>query len=187
LRSFIEKVDKSFRITPISMKGGLEFLVEAALDDASRAASFPQPVVFCPPIALFGSKDSAKEKDLLAGLALSVELDENPLEAVTRLEDILGPPTVTVISGGIWEDPETGQIFDRLHAHWRLSKAAKGADLAKLKEARILACDLHRQGGDATWPNAGVSVCRRPIGEPPRNIVAKMTLSTKLCLTPREK
>src|SRR5215472_8161248 len=36
----------------------------------------------------------------------------------------LGPPTVIVASGGKWTDPATGQIFDKLHLHWRLRTPA---------------------------------------------------------------
>jgi hypothetical protein len=54
-----------------------------------------------------------------------------------------------VASGGQWTDPETGEIQDKLHLHWRLTEPTRdAADHARLKEARTLACRL--VGADAT-------------------------------------
>jgi hypothetical protein len=146
LRAFYEDGRKTpFRITPTSLAGGLGFLVDAAVDDARRAAQTPKRVVFCPPIATFANKDHAGEKDLLQGLALSVECDERPQEARATLERLLGPATVVVKSGGLWTAPD-GSPHDKLHLHWRLTEPACGADLTKLKAARELACRL--VGGD---------------------------------------
>jgi RecA-family ATPase len=147
LRAFYEDdASKPFRITPISMKGGLPFLVDAVADDAYRAANHPRKIVFCPPIAVFGNNKNAQEGNILEGLALSVECDQRAREARETLEEILGPATLVVRSGGEWTDPETGQIFDKLHLHWRLAAPAHGADLASLKQARNLAARL--VGGD---------------------------------------
>ena len=49
-------------------------------------------------------------------------------------------------SAGKWTDAATGEIQDKLHLHWRLCVPARGADLAKLKQARNLATGL--VGGD---------------------------------------
>ena len=146
IRSFFEDEDKSFRLSPTSLAGGLDFINDVAEDDARRAAQFPRPVVFCPPIAVFGNKDHAGERDLLAGPVLSVELDQHPLQALAKLESLLGPATVVVKSGGIWNDPDTGEVEDKLHAHWRLQAPARGDDLIKLKAARKLATAI--TGGD---------------------------------------
>jgi hypothetical protein len=147
LRAFYEDDStKPFRITPTSMKGGLPFLIEAAEDDANRAANNPRKVVFCPPVAIFNNRERARESDILAGLALSVECDQRPLEARTMLEEILGPATLVVRSGGVWTDPESGEVCDKLHLHWRLRIPARGADLTTLKQARDLATRL--VGGD---------------------------------------
>jgi RecA-family ATPase len=147
LRAFFEDKDaKPFRITGTSLAGGLPFLIEAAEDDARRAANHPRKVVFCPPLAIFGSKDRAREVDVLAGLALSVECDSHPREALAKLELVVGPPTFVVASGGKWTDPATGQVFDKLHLHWRLRAPARGADITKLKQARDLAARY--VGGD---------------------------------------
>jgi AAA domain len=148
LRSFLEgNKDKPSRITPVSLKGGLDFLLDAAEDDARRAANIPKPAVFCPPIAIFSNRQHAREQDVMLGLALSVECDKQPLEARAKLEPILGLPTLTVKSGGTWADAD-GQVHDKVHLHWRLAVPARGQDLAKLKRARELAALI--VGGDPT-------------------------------------
>jgi hypothetical protein len=147
MRAFFEDDGtKPFRINPTSLAGGLKFLIEVAEDDAGRAANHPKRVVFCPPLAVFANRDRAREQDILAGLALSVECDTRPLEAATKLEKLLGPPTLIVRSGGKWTDPATEQAYDKLHLHWRLRLPARGNDLAKLKQTRDLAARL--VGGD---------------------------------------
>ena len=150
LRAFYDDGgNTSFRITPISLKGGLPFLIDAAEDEARRAANDPKPVVFCPPVATFTSRAHAREEDLLEGPALVVELDENPRAALAVLERLLGFATFVVRSGGTWTDPKTGVVEDRLHAYWRLKEPAHGkADLDKLKRLRRLATDL--VGGDTS-------------------------------------
>jgi hypothetical protein len=154
LRAFYEGSDNVARITPISLKGGLRFLMEAAEDDARRAANSPKPAVFCPPVCTFATKAHAREQDLLEGPALSAELDAEPKAAMEKLAYLLGPPTVVVRSGGIWTNPTTGEQEDKLHAHWRLNKPARGKDdLAKLKRAREISTAL--VGGDPT----NVPVC----------------------------
>jgi RecA-family ATPase len=147
LRAFHDNgSNKVFRITPTGLSGGLKFLIDVAEDDAGRAANWPQPVVFCPPIAVFVSKDNAKDANVAEGLALSVECDKQPREAKLKLEQILGSATFVVASGGKWTNPETGETEDKLHLHWRLNPPARGEDLAKLKEARGIAARL--VGGD---------------------------------------
>jgi RecA-family ATPase len=147
LRAFFEQDStKPFRITPTQLTGGLPFLIEAAQDDANRAANFPRAVVFCPPIATFADRKGAKERDIAEGLALSVECDSCPLQARRRLESLLGPATFVVRSGGKWIDPTTGEVEDKLHLHWRLRIPARGEALKALKQARDLAARL--VGGD---------------------------------------
>ena len=145
VRSFYEGADKPFRLSTANLSGGLRFLIDVAEDDARRAAQNPKPVVFCPPLAVFGNKDHAREQDLLEGLALSVECDQHPGEARVTLEDLLGPATVVVKSGGTWlnggNTPE-----NKLHLHWRLTQPATDKALAALKQARDLATRL--VGGD---------------------------------------
>jgi AAA domain len=147
LRSFVEGDTKSFRITPVGLGGGPGFLWEAAADDAYRAANATERIVFCPPLAIFLHPDNAKQSNLLAGLALSVECDEHARNAVATLEQLLGPATAIVRSGGCWTDPETGQAEDKLHIHFRIIGSARGPEaLTKLKRARELATAI--VGGD---------------------------------------
>jgi hypothetical protein len=148
LRSFHEGDDskKALRITPVSLKGDFRYLIDCALDDARRAAQFPEPIVFCPPTCVFGNKDNAREQDVLAGLVLSVECDRSPHNARRQLEDLLGLPTVVVRSGGQWIDDD-GEVHDKLHLHWRLAQPARSPeDLIALKNARMSAARL--VGGD---------------------------------------
>ena len=146
LRSFFEGDDtKPARISGTSLAGGLRYLMDAAEDDARRACQHPLPIVFCPPLAVFGNKDRARQQDLTLGPVLSVEIDEHPREALAQLEVVLGPATVVVRSGGLWVNGG-GKPEDKIHAHWRLTKPAEGADLANLKQARDLATRL--VGGD---------------------------------------
>jgi hypothetical protein len=60
---------------------------------------------------------------------------------------VIGPPTVVVVSGGVWLNG--GAPEDKLHLHWRLARPARGEDaLARLKKARRLATGL--AGGDTS-------------------------------------
>jgi hypothetical protein len=145
IRSFFEDDDaKPARLSSASLTAGLRFLIDVAEDDARRAAQHPRPIVFCPPLATFADKERARESDLVEGLALSVECDEQPLQARAALEAILGAATVVVRSGGRFING--GEPEDKLHLHWRLAKPARGDDLKKLKEARDLAARI--VGGD---------------------------------------
>jgi hypothetical protein len=148
-RSFFddEISSKPFRIEAVPVKAGFKYLVDVAEDHARRAANEPKRIVFCPPIAVFNNKEHAAEQDLIAGLALSVECDQHPIQARARLEQILGPATVVVRSGGEWQSPRLPQ--DKLHLHFRLTRAAHGKEeLAKLKRLRRLA--VRFVSGDAT-------------------------------------
>jgi hypothetical protein len=145
IRSFFEDGDKPFRMSGTALSGGFRFLCDVAEDDARRAAQNPKPVVFCPPLATFSTKQRAREQDLMAGLALSVECDEHPQQARGKLEALIGAATVVVKSGGRWTNGN-GEAADKLHLHWRLAKPAQGGDLAKLKQTRDLAARI--VGGD---------------------------------------
>ena len=144
VRSFYEGADKPFRLSTANLSGGLRFLIDVAEDDARRAAQNPAPVVFCPPLAVFGNKDHAREQDLLEGLALSVECDQHPGEARTTLEDLLGPATVVVESGGTWVNG--GNAGKQAAPALAADRPATGKALAALKQARDLAARL--VGGD---------------------------------------
>jgi hypothetical protein len=151
VRAFYQNdANKTFRITPTPLKGGLKFLVDVAEDDARRAANDPQAIIFCPPVATFKATAGwhARQEDLLEGPALSLELDQNPRAALATLEHLLGSATLIICSGGEWENPKTGEVENKLHVHWRLKEPASGRDLVKLKELRRLAHIL--VGGDMT-------------------------------------
>ena len=150
LRTFYHDERRRPLIRAIRMNGdGVATLVRMATSEATKAANLPDPAVFCPPVATFSSRKSAAEGDLAEGVALSVELDARPAESRTQLEGLLGHATVIVASGGTWTDPATGELQDKLHAHWRLSEPARGADEhGKLKRARRAATLL--VGADAS-------------------------------------
>ena len=149
LRSFHHEGSKAFRITPVRIvTQGFEQLIEAAFDDAHRAAKAVHPIVFCPPLATFSDKKRAREKDLAQAFTLSVECDQHPHRALETLQQILGPATIVVASGGEWIDSSTGELHPKLHLHWLLNKPATGLELAALKRARKLATGI--AGGDPT-------------------------------------
>src|SRR3954463_14742945 len=106
LRSFYEGEDKVFRIesVPTTATNFYGYLCSVALDIARRAAQNPKPVVFAPPLATFLRKEGAGELDLAEGYTLSVECDQDAEAARLKLEGILGPVTLTVRSGGVWQD-----------------------------------------------------------------------------------
>jgi hypothetical protein len=157
------------RLWPCSLKGGLKAVVDLAYDMALRAALEPQPVVHCPPLAVFDDRYHAREQDLVIGLALTVELDKSPRKALAVLTEILGPCTCVVKSGGTWIDPETGEVEDKFHAHWRWAPVVASKEVREAqKQSRRLAMVI--AGGDPSnvptvhpirWPG---SVHRK--GEP---------------------
>ena len=149
LRAFFEGEDKVFRIETVSTNATnfYKYLCDVAEDIARRAAQNPKPVVFCPPLATFRQDKGAGETDLVEGYTLSVECDQNPEAARAKLEPLLGPATVAVRSGGIWQS--NGSAHDKVHLHWRLAEPATGKEqLAKLKRAREIAA--HLVGADPT-------------------------------------
>jgi hypothetical protein len=141
LRAFFEGRDlRPCKITPVKLNGDFNVLIEQAFQDAKLAASYRKKVVFCPPIATFTNPKNAKEISLAEGLALSVECDAHAQAARIKLEELLGPTTVVVESGGQWINPETNEPEPKLHLHYRLNKPATSKDdQAKLKQARKLA------------------------------------------------
>ena len=150
LRAFNDRRnDDKPKIKTVKINGhGLQPVIAAATQFATRFANAGEPMVVCPPVATF-TGDRAAEADLANGLGIAVECDQRPEQARIKLESILGRATVTVRSGGVWPDPETGEICDRLHLHWRLAEPTREpAEHARLKQARAFACYL--AGGDPT-------------------------------------
>jgi hypothetical protein len=142
--------------------GGLELVIEAAHAFAGRCAAAPEKVVFAAPVATFKTACGAAEKDIANGLALSVECDENAEAARERLENLLGPATVVVASGGEAVDPDTARVSPKLHLHWRLTEPTREfADHVRLKELRRLAKTVAGSDGTAVplvhplrWPGS---------------------------------
>jgi hypothetical protein len=125
LRTFVKNGTRDFPLwnpfptVPVGGERGHSAL--SLIDHAAGiAANTKKAAVFCPPVATFKTAHSAKAEDLLEGLALSVECDDNPQAAIEKLESVLGPATVVVASGGMTEDDEP-----KLHGHWRLSKPTR--------------------------------------------------------------
>jgi hypothetical protein len=156
LRSFPDKGsgnNKAFEILPVKLNGDLGYLVDKAYSCAKRAAKSGDKIVFCPPVATFTNKDHAREEDLAEGLVLSIECDKHAQEACNKLQELLGPPTIVVKSGGEWINPETGELEPKLHDYYRLKIPARDQDtLKKLKQARELATEI--VGGDASNESA---------------------------------
>ena len=149
LRAFFDDREGVFSIRGHQLTADPAPLLQEIQAFAGRSAAASQKVVFCPPIATFSNGSNASEGDLVNGLALSVECDKCPSEARTKLEHLLGRATIVVASGGEWTDPETGEIEDKLHLHWRLSEPTRtAAEHQNLKRARTLAAQL--VGGDAS-------------------------------------
>jgi hypothetical protein len=152
LRGFLDLEDGSAGIyTGVPLVAGIDALADRAVAAAWKAANNPKPTVFCPPVCVFNGKAwdvRAREVDIRYGVAISVECDAQPRQALECLTAILGAPTVAVASGGLWTSPD-GIVEPKGHAHWRLATLAADQDeLAKLKRARALACAL--AGGDRT-------------------------------------
>jgi Protein of unknown function (DUF3987) len=149
LRAFLEADSrKPFKISPVQMSGtNLKLLNKRAFEVAREAANHTHPVVFCPPLAILRDRNGAKESNIAEGPVLSVECDQRPQGALQKLSPIIGPPTLTVLSGGAWADPETGEIQSKRHLHWRLARPARGdQQLQALKQARDIATRI--AGGD---------------------------------------
>jgi AAA domain len=143
LRSFFEDRSETFRIHPIKLNGNFAFICDCATNGARIAANATEKTVFAPPIATFRNGRSAAEADIAEGLVLSVECDAYPQRGRAKLERLLGSATLVIRSGGRWRDPETGELRDKLHLHWRLAEPASGKGVLKqLKRARDIACRL---------------------------------------------
>jgi hypothetical protein len=133
----------------VRVTGNADDLVDAAEDLATLAALDDAPIVFAPPVCSFKTADKADAANLANGLVITAELDSNPAAGRARLEAVLGPATVVVESGGLWLDPETGELLPKLHLHWRLEKPTRTPiEHDFLKEANQLATTL--AGGDPT-------------------------------------
>ena len=148
-----EKDTGAFAREAVLINGsGLEPVANRAATLAERCANAAQAIVFCPPVVTFNTADNAKAENVAEGVALSVDCDQAPNAAREKLESLLGQATVVVASGGQWTDPETGELQDKLHLHWRLNEPTQTIDdHALLKKARMLATKLV-SGDDTNAP-----------------------------------
>jgi hypothetical protein len=137
--------NKALFVEPISIRDPQ--LLEVIVERANQAATWDTPAVFCPPIVTFRTARNARTDSILEGVALSVDCDQSPKAAIETLQALLGDPTMMVASGGGCENPDTGEIERKVHAHWRLRAPTRTAqDHDRLNEARGLATTLI--GGD---------------------------------------
>jgi hypothetical protein len=104
---------------------GLAPLTDGAAELAEACAVAPERVVLAAPAATFATPNAATERDVANGVVLMVECDERPEQAKQQLEELLGPATVAVASGGAWTDPTTGLAQPRLHLYWRLTEPTR--------------------------------------------------------------
>jgi putative DNA primase/helicase len=153
LRTFRDDTDGVWHpelwATPRISEHGVDQVVTSAIKLAEAAAAAPEAVVFAPPICCFKTATGAAEKDVAEGPALSIDCDKYPERSREILENVIGPTTVAIASGGVWRDPDTGAAQGKQHCHWRLTEPARTfEDLVKLKEARRLATIL--VGADAS-------------------------------------
>jgi len=141
-RMFVDGKEKKpwgypWKAAPVSDRG---LLLYWAMTLASQAALSDDKVNFCPPVCTFTGRDKARMEDTCEGVAIMVECDHQPVLSQQALTHVLGTPTIVVMSGGIWIDPETQEQQDKAHLYWRLIQPTRErADHDKLREARELA------------------------------------------------
>lgn len=116
-------------------------LIDDAVSSATIAATHQERALYCPPLAGFSNANDATMAALVEAYTFTVDCDQYPLEALKRLVERLGPATLVLATGGEWENPDTGEVEQKVHAHWRLTEPATGDDLAKLKAIRGLAAE----------------------------------------------
>ena len=90
-----------------------------------RTATVTPGQTFAPPVALFGKALNAQGKrttpraNVVEAPVIALELDNSPAEGAKHAQQLLGPATIIVRSGGVTPD---GQ--DKLHLYWRLKMPA---------------------------------------------------------------
>lgn len=147
VRAFYQGTQKSFRPdaweqVPIpeaaAAAGRLSALAEAV----------PDAIVVCSPTATFAQGAGAAQADILSAPVLSADLDTGDTdEARARLLEVLGPPTVEVLSGG-WSEGTP-----RRHLHWALDVPAQGADaLRQVRDCRRAAALMVKSDTTAQGP-----------------------------------
>ena len=91
---------KPTSITAVKIVAGNlhETLVEAAVDEARKAARHAAKPVFAPPIATFSGRKRATVEDTVDGLDIALELDEHPQQSLAYMVSLLGEPTFVIAS-----------------------------------------------------------------------------------------
>ena len=148
LRAFHDdKASKTALFRRYVSSGDRVELAREAADVIDRCAAEPNSVVFCPPVCTFVKGSTrARELDMYEGLAVSVEIDAAPTDALKILRDTIGEPSLVVQSGGFWLNEVFDELEPKLHAYWVLETPVRGDGIARLKHARRLATSL--AGGD---------------------------------------
>lgn len=111
---------------------------------ATKIARRPavKAAVFAPPVCLFDETGRAGAANVFACPVIMVDLDASPLIGRRSLEELLGPATLVVASGGRWTGPD-GNTEDKLHLYWRLSSpAVDESEKALLRGVRAKAAKL---------------------------------------------
>jgi hypothetical protein len=155
LRTFEHERDRPpVEIRAVRINGeGLEPVIAQATGAATRAARHPKPTVFAPIPCTFKDDGKAEQANVRNGVAVFVDIDEaDPRKGRERLERLLGPASAVVASGGVWVDPTTGEVEDRVHLYWTLTEPTRAPEEhARLNRACKLASAI--VGGD---PSAGL-------------------------------
>jgi hypothetical protein len=112
----------------------------AAANDAARAA---RAVYVVPGTVALGS--SGKADEIRSTGVVLIDLDDGDIERKrTHLERYLGGPSMVIASGG-----RTHSGDQKLHLYWRLTEAAEGDDLARVRDLRERIARL--AGGDPSF------------------------------------
>lgn len=152
-----------------------------ALSQAEGAYGFSRPGCIASPIAALDA--TGKQ---IQGLAIVLDMDIHPRQSLSRIREILGPPTLVIRTGTKATFPAGCEPEDRLLVHWRLAQPAMPGDHQELEECSHLACAQTGMGGGcmapigayARWPgtlNRREPGCLASIGE--INPEAEVTLS----------
>lgn len=105
--------------------------IAQSLKQLARPAAIRSQGLFVVPCTV-ASAGSAKAADIVETGVIVVDLDNGDIgRKHQHLVRYLGQPSLMVASGGRTEDGA-----DKLHLYWRLTEAARGADLRRVKEAR---------------------------------------------------
>lgn len=129
------KVAQSFRATGE---------VQAKIIRAAPQAAATQTAIYVVPCTV-ARPGSAGKNDISATGVVVVDIDDGDTEAKRdHLVHHLGPPTLTVASGGTTDEGKA-----KYHLYWRLSEAAEGEDLSLAIHLRDMAA--RKVGADGSF------------------------------------